>query len=271
MLSSLSLTSLTDASGRGDGPLPVAWQRPPGGRLVCAPGELHLWRHALASSPGGSDGNDEERGAAPWPLLSTDERERAARFHFARDRNNYVAARGGLRLILSRYTGLAPAELTFSYGAQGKPALVRTGTAPGLAFNLAHSGAYAVYAVGNARRVGIDVERIRPEVCTDELAAATFSPRELGALRALAATERPDRFFTLWTCKEAYVKARGEGLSIPLDSFDVVFGTGGGVRLDAGAGAEGEPWHLRAFRLSDGYPAALVHDGDRATCRFYDL
>jgi 4'-phosphopantetheinyl transferase len=231
---------------------------------MCAPDEIHLWRHDLQRHAGAIA--DEPERATLQSLLSVDERERAARFHFARDRNNYVAARGRLRLILARYTAIPPAELVFSYGARGKPALVHTGMAPGLTFNATHSGTYAVYAVGNGRQIGVDVERVRPEVEIGELAAANFSPKEQRALQALPVEERLERFFALWTCKEAYVKARGEGLFIPLDSFHVVFGADGNVRLQA---AEG-PWNLRTFNVAEGYPAAVVNEGGAVSCQFYE-
>jgi 4'-phosphopantetheinyl transferase len=240
-----------------------AWQRP-ANRLTCEPNELHLWRHDLRRYDATVD---ESEPGALWLSLSGDERARAARFHFARDRNSYVAARGGLRRVLSRYTEIPPADLAFSYGARGKPALVYSGIAPKLAFNVAHSGAYAVYAVGCRRQVGIDVERIRPEVAIEDLAAANFSPKERRALLALSRDERLRRFFALWTCKEAYVKARGEGLFIPLDSFHVVFGRDGSVRLEA----EDGPWYLQVFPAAEGYPAAVVTDGSVLSCRFYEL
>jgi 4'-phosphopantetheinyl transferase len=241
----------------------AAWQRP-ADRLICAPNELHLWRHDLRRYDATVD---ETEPGASWLSLSDDERARADRFHFARDRNNYIAARSGLRRLLSRYTAIPPAELAFRYGARGKPALVYSGIAPKLAFNVAHSGAYAVYAVGCGRQVGVDVEKIRPEVAIEDLAAANFSPKERGALLALSVDERLRRFFALWTCKEAYVKARGEGLFIPLDSFHVVFGLDGSVRLQA----EDGPWHLHVFTAAEEHPAAVVTDGAVLSWRFYEV
>jgi 4'-phosphopantetheinyl transferase len=242
--------------------------------FACVPGELHLWRLDLRQQDLWQQdlwqrdiAASGEQGGMFWPLLSQDERERAARFRFRKDRNNFVAARGGLRLVLSRYTGVPAAELVFSYGDRGKPALVNGGAVPGLAFNATHSGAYAVYAVGNGCHIGVDVERIRPDVHTDDLAVSNFSAKELGALRALPPGERAGRFFALWTCKEAYVKACGGGLFIPLDSFHVMFGADGGVRLEAADG----PWQLRTFSVNEGYPAAVAHDGGAASYRFYEL
>lgn len=237
---------------------------PAAGDQVCAPGECHLWRHDLRRY--GSTGNELEDRTL-WSLLSDDERERAARFHFSRDRNAYVAARSGLRRILSLYTAIAPADLVFTYGIRGKPALAHAGLAPGLSFNLAHSGAYAVYAIGNRRQIGVDVEKKRPDLAIDDLAAANFSPQERSVLQELPAEARLGRFFALWTCKEAYVKARGEGLHIPLDSFHVLFGADGDARLHAPDGR----WQLRLFAADEAHPVALVHDGEAARYRCHEL
>ena len=146
--------------------------------------------------------------------LSTDEWSRANRFAFQKDRDHFVAARGILRAILGHYLDEAPNRLRFSYNPFGRPALA--GEPEGLRFNVSHSHGRALIAVTGGRSVGVDVERIRPDVTYEQLARRFFSPREVAALLALPENLRRKAFFTCWTCKEAYVKARGEGLSIPL-------------------------------------------------------
>jgi 4'-phosphopantetheinyl transferase len=151
--------------------------------------------------------------------LSPDERARAARLAAGDVRRRFVASRAALRDILAAYVGASPAGLRFRYGPHGKPAL-----APPLEwlhFNLAHSQDLAVVAVAR-RPVGVDVERVRPLADGPlALAARTFAPGEVAALRAAPQSQQLDEFFRYWTCKEAYVKARGAGLSLPFDQFTV--------------------------------------------------
>lgn len=130
--------------------------------------EIHVWHADLARS-------DEER--VRWEAnLSPDEKERADRFHFVKDRNRFVVARGLLRELLGRYLRQAPASLEFSYGEYGKPSLSGENASSGLCFNLSHSSDLAVYAVARERNLGIDVERIRPEAASDRIAERFFSP-----------------------------------------------------------------------------------------------
>ncbi len=151
-------------------------------------------------------------------LLSTDERQRAERFHFERDRRRFVVGRGLLRTVLGRYLQVSPDCLQFRYGPQGKPALAGGN---GLHFNVSHSGELALYAVALEREVGVDIERIASLKEVDDLAERCFSERENIVLRSLPAERRQQAFYTCWTRKEAYLKATGKGLSLPLDQFDV--------------------------------------------------
>ncbi len=146
-----------------------------------------------------------------WPLLADAEQRRAGRFHLARDAHRFIVAHGALRAIMARYLGCEPAAVVFVTGPYGKPELASHAGA-GLRFNLTHSDALALCAVTRHGWVGVDVERIRPDLATDDIARAHFSAAEAEALSALAPPLRTDAFFACWTRREAYVKGRGEGL-----------------------------------------------------------
>jgi 4'-phosphopantetheinyl transferase len=208
-----------------------------------------------------------------WRLeqtLSSDERRRAERFRVRRHRNRFVAARGLLRDVLSRYLGSRPEHVSFSYGAQGKPALSSAADHAPLAFNLAHSGALALVAVTARGSVGVDVERIRTGVDCARIGAQFFSARENRTLRSLPRGLRDEAFFTCWTRKEAYVKARGCGLSLPLDAFDVSLAAGSAAQL-LGASTSADEirgWWFRDCSPGDGYVGAVAGDGpaERLRC-----
>jgi len=154
-------------------------------------------------------------------LLCAGEQARAARFALERDRNRYIAARSRLRRLLAERLGERPQAVELVYGKRGKPALAPRFAGTGLRFNLTHCDDVAVYAFTHEREVGVDVEAVRPLRDADDVAARFFSPQENLAYRSLPATERPQGFFNCWTRKEAFVKALGGGLHLPLDRFDV--------------------------------------------------
>ena len=168
------------------------------------PGIIHVWRGSLDLG--------QEAYRRFDSLLADDERARAARFHFPRDRARFVVGRGLLRALLGRYLAADPAHLRFRYSIHEKPALVGGGPS----FNLAHSGATALFAFSPSFEVGVDVELVRPEFEGDRIAERFFSPAEIEALQA-----RGVAFLACWTRKEAFLKARGDGLTLALDSFDV--------------------------------------------------
>ena len=150
-------------------------------------------------------------------MLSPAERARAERFVREADRWRFVISHGALRSILGDYLGLPAAALVFGSLGSGKPFLV---SAPEVHFNLSHSAEFAVVAVARTP-VGIDIEQIHPFEDESDIASRSFSTAECDALKSLTEAERLSAFFRCWTRKEAYVKARGDGLSIPLDSFSV--------------------------------------------------
>jgi len=176
-------------------------------------------------------------------VLSEDELERADRFRFERDRRRFVAARSVLRRMLARYVDTGPAAISFEYGQYGKPDV------PGapVSFNVSHSGSYALLAIGPRFELGVDVEVLDVARADDLLVAKQFfSLREIETLRAHAPSARPRAFLRCWTRKEAFVKARGDGLSLPLHDFDVGFGVGEPPALLRTAWSRDEPqeWTL---------------------------
>jgi 4'-phosphopantetheinyl transferase len=162
---------------------------------------IHLWTIRL---------DEADRSGAP---LSTDERDRAARFRFDADRRRFVSARAAVRSILADYLGLPPGSVVFTTGPWGKPMLDPARHGPALRFNLSHSHELALVVVARDRDVGIDVERQRVLPDLERIVARFFSAAERAALERLSADHRPDVFFRLWTLKEAYLKASGDGFS----------------------------------------------------------
>ena len=224
--------------------------RPGPARLVLDVNHVDVWRADLELGP--------PELYRLQKTLSPDELDRAARFYFPKDQQRFIAARGVLRDTLARYLGRPPAELHFSYASFGKPSLASDCAADALRFNVSHSGGIALYAVALQREVGIDLERIEPKFAGDEIAERFFSRNEVAKLRSLPASARLHAFFNCWTRKEAYVKARGAGLQIPLESFDV------SLAPDEQAAflSDGEfGWSLRALLLDPDYAAAIAVEG----------
>jgi 4'-phosphopantetheinyl transferase len=164
---------------------------------------------------------DGERPSTYQPLLSTDERERAGHFHFERDRHRYIVGRGRLRQLLGQYLDLPPQKITFAYTDHGKPYLPPQPGQPDLRFNISHSQQFAVLAFAWGRRLGVDVEVIRPLTDIADLVRRFFAPAEVAAWETVLPEQQADAFFCGWTRKEAFIKAIGDGLSYPLDQFVV--------------------------------------------------
>ena len=227
----------------------------PGAVPALGPADVHVWKTALDVAPPAV--------ARLSRSLSQDERGRAERFHFERDRVRFTVARGALRALLGRYLGVAPAALRFDYGAHGKPALAAPVAGPSgwdLRFNVSHSAGVALYAVARGREVGVDVEGHRADFATAEIAERFFSPAERRALAALPPERRCEAFFACWARKEAYIKARGLGLSLALDGFDVSLVPGEPAALLATRDdpLERDRWSLRALDPGPGLAGAVV-------------
>ncbi|MDX1664166.1 MAG: 4'-phosphopantetheinyl transferase superfamily protein [Candidatus Promineifilaceae bacterium] len=192
--------------------------------------------------------------------LSPDEQQRAARFYFERHRQRFVAGRGLLRHLLAHYLELDPKKLVFAYNDFGRPSLHLPSREPPLHFNVAHSGALVLYAFSAARAVGVDVERVDPGVDYVEIAQRFFAPRERQALAELSGGIQAVAFFKGWTRKEAFIKAQGMGLSLPLDSFEVSLAPGEPARLihTEDDDQEAQQWSLWDLAPAPGYAGALA-------------
>jgi len=238
-----------------------AWLAPPRD-LPLQRGEVHVWRLFLEPPPAAL--------ARILASLAPDERERAESFVFERDRVRFVAARGALRAILGSYLGISAGAVRFRYGARGKPALAGTGAAEAIEFNLSHSDTLGLAAFAVGARLGVDLERLRAVDDADGIAERFFSPRERAEYGSLEAHERVIGFFNCWTRKEAYVKAVGDGLAIPLDAFDVSLAPGDDPRLISIAGAPASAWTLYALLPARDYAAALAVEGSGWQIRRWD-
>lgn len=216
--------------------------------------EVHVWRASLVRA--------DSQFAALTHLLSSEERDRAGKFHFEADRKRCVLARGLSRLLLGRCLGQRPEQVQFQYNAFGKPILAG-GLHPSVRFNVSHSGDLVLIALTRDRAIGVDVEYMRMDLATEEIAARFFSAVECSALATVTPALWSAAFFACWTRKEAYLKARGDGLSLPLAAFDVSLLPDDEVRLLATRhdSTDVHRWTLRALEAGDGYQAALAVEG----------
>jgi len=222
--------------------------------------EVHVWRAQLELPPSQVK---RLRG-----ILTDDEVDRANRFSFEIDRQRFIAARGTLRSILSRYITIDPGHLRFYYNQYGKPFLDPEFSSYLLNFNLSHSGSMALYAITRNMEIGVDVERVHSDFAYEEIAKRFFSANEVSILRVIPTEKKLEAFYTCWTRKEAYAKAHGKGLSLPLDSFDVSFAPWEPPMLSI---TKDEPqdrslWTLLDLKPGLGYVGALAVKG--IGCRF---
>jgi 4'-phosphopantetheinyl transferase len=223
--------------------------------LSFEPDEIHLWRAELLLPA--------REVEALRTLLDPGELERASRFRFPRDRNAFIAGRGILRELLSRYVGRPPGALAFTYGPEGKPQL----PVDAACFNVAHSGGRALYVVARGREVGVDLEEIRSDSDWEQIASRFFTGSEVAALAALETAERELEFFRIWTRKEAYIKGRGRGLSIPLNRFSVLGSSSGRDGSRGEEETEFRRWELRDVDAGAGFAAAVAVRGEGWTLR----
>jgi len=234
--------------------LELSWQTAPE-PITLPPQEVHVWRADLEV--------DSIALLRLRETLSADEQARAERFYAPVDRARYIAGRGILRALLARYLGTRAGDLRFGGNAHGKPALAPGSGSGDLRFNLAHSHRRALFAFALRREVGVDLEYVRPSRTDDRLAERCFSPQEVTVLRALPESVRPEAFFHCWTRKEAYLKARGEGLGTGLTSFTVSLAPGHltDLLITSDDCLEAGRWSLRALAPGDGYVAAIAAEG----------
>jgi 4'-phosphopantetheinyl transferase len=215
------------------------------------PGEVHVWFARLDRTPA--------RIARMRTILNADEIARADRFLMEVHRNRFIAARALLRDLLAGYLGRPPEAIAFAYNEWGKPTLAPGFSALDVRFNLSHSQSLAIYAFALGRDVGVDIEMIRAEVAKESVAENFFSSWEVQTLRALPREHQAQAFFNCWTRKEAYVKARGQGLSIVLSSFDVSLAPGEEAKILRGDDCRG--WSLVSFEPDRYCVAALATQG----------
>ena len=225
---------------------PAAWSPAPQ-RLILAPAEIHLWRARCNEGP---------EPLHYLKLLSPEEKKRAGRFAIDGARRDFVVSRGMLRELLAAYLNTRPRDIVLRYGAHGKPSVSQNGAESTVRFNVSHSRGFALFAFGLEAEIGVDVERIRTEFPGREIAERFFSEQEVAALGELPPEQSSEAFFRCWTRKEAYVKARGGGLQIPLRSFSV------GLDEDQQIVDErGKEWSIYPFEPETGFAAAVAAEG----------
>ena len=217
-------------------------------------GQIHIWSFPTKVSP--------HVVAAFERAIVPEERHRARRFRFDHLYASFVVAHGALRHLLGHYIKCNPTEVSFVYGMKGKPALAFPSS---IQFNMTHSGDLAVIALTLRREIGVDLEQIRPMSDMQQIADRFFCPEEASEVMSAPETERERAFFRCWTRKEAYIKATGDGLSAPLNSFRVT------VHPDVPARfvhvqqsvTEAETWTLHDLQVAAGYAAALAYRDQR--------
>jgi 4'-phosphopantetheinyl transferase len=236
----------------------------PGALPALEPGRLDVWRVRLDDPEG--------RTERLVDTLSTDERERAGRFYFDRERDRYLVGRAALRNILGRYTGRPAAEVRFTYNGFGKPHLVAEGPGPAMAFNLSHAAGLALVGVAQGCAVGIDVEGRDRAVDIAALAERFFTPGEARTILATDGDTCRQAFFNAWTRKEALLKAKGIGVTYGLSTFEVSVTPGEPARV---LGVNGDPeggreWTLVDVDPGEGYVAAAAVRGSVAQVGCWD-
>lgn len=239
----------------------ISWDTP-AANLTIPPSEVHIWRAGLEFP--------EQLLEKLASTLSPDERVRASNFRFRRHRNRFVAGRGIIRSLLGRYLGCDPAEIRFDYGSYGKPKVDSPKRDVRLHFNVAHSDDLALFALSLGRRIGVDIERKRRIAEIPQLVSRNFSARESAAWRSLPHGEQLLAFFNCWVRKEAFIKAIGEGLSHPLQEFDVSVSPGEKAELLAISGDVelAKKWSLLEIDAAPDFAAAAVVEGSGWQPRF---
>jgi 4'-phosphopantetheinyl transferase len=228
--------------------------------LALGPGEIHVWAIRLDPEPA----EVERLGRC----LAADEWERAHRFRFDKHRRQYVVGRGALRTLLAGYLRgrglqLRPEAVRFRYGPRGKPFLEPPQDAGGLEFNLSNSDELALAAFVLGREIGVDVEFLRPMPDCEQISERFFSASERQVLREIPGPRKEETFFNCWTRKEAYLKAVGEGLAAPLDSFDVTLAPDDPPRMLTleGDAARAARWFFHHLVPAESYVGAVAIEG----------
>jgi 4'-phosphopantetheinyl transferase len=238
--------------------------RSPSPGLSLGPGEAHVWAVRLDPAP--------ERVEQLGRSLSEDEWARANRFRFEKHRRQYVVGRGALRTLLAAYTGTRPELIRFHYGPRGKPFL-ESPAAGDLQFNLSNSDELALVGFVRGPEIGVDVEYLKPMPDCEQISERFFSESERQVLRGIPFPLKEEAFFNCWTRKEAYLKAVGEGLAAPLDSFDVTLAPGEPPRMLTlkGDAERASRWFFHHFRPAPDYVGALAIEGGQWDVKTWEL
>jgi len=228
-------------------------------------GEVHVWRCPVSLST---------KRAGGWvQILSSDERIRAARFVFKKDRVQFIVARAFLRVLLGRYLHRLPEAIRFTYGENGKPGLPAHASDGPFGFNIAHAGDWIVCAVAPSSQIGVDIECAHRGLDVSSLGDSILSDGEQEALRSLPIGERITSFLACWTRKEAYLKSMGLGLQVPLDTFEVSVRPSERPRIVSIDGNQdrAEHWFLEEFSPTERYAGAVVIRGSGWRVIYHDF
>ena len=233
----------------------LSWNTPPT-QLLLSTRDVHIWR-AVIDLP--SKSVEEIEGS-----LSIDEKMKAQHFRFKRDKSRFIATRGILRLILGCYLGAEPSAIRFCYEKSGKPRLQNAFAKTGIQFNLSHSKGLALYIFSHGHEVGVDIEHMREISEMEQIAEQFFSVRDRVFFGALPRSEKREAFFNLWTRKEAFVKATGDGLSYHLGSFNASVAPGKSLELSRmlGVAEEASTWSIGDVRPAEEFAGAFVVEGE---------
>ena len=248
MQTSVSLSDLAAAGkqvGAADGTLSAVLNR-----IMLPEPEIEVWLARLDL--------DADQAGYCASLLSRDERLRADRFHFERGRRRFTVARGILRILLGTHLKMQPAAIAFGYSKNGKPFVA--GRATQIHFNVSHAEERALYAISKRCAVGVDIEYLNRDIDCGRLAERFFTPGERAALQLIPEIDRKQAFFACWTRKEAVVKATGDGLSLPLDQFEVTIAPGAAPRVVSFVAAmpHAADWTLYAVDSGSDYIATVA-------------
>lgn len=222
--------------------------------LPLASDEIHLWLAFYEEVA------DETLHAKYRAVMTEAERAQETRFYFARDRRRYLVTRALVRTLLSRYVPIHPRDWEFTLNAYGRPEIANAAAREAqLTFNISHTHSLIVVGVTRGRAIGVDVENVVDREAAIGVANRFFAPAEVAALNVTPAAEQPYRFFEYWTFKESYIKARGMGLSLPLDRFSFSFRDAQSVELATEPGLDDDPrrWRFRQYRPSPEYLVAV--------------
>lgn len=232
--------------------------------LALGPGEIHVWAVRLDPAP--------ERVEQLGRSLAQDEWDRANRFRFEKHRRQYVVGRGALRTLLAAYTGTRPELVRFRYGPRGKPFLASPESRD-LQFNLSNSDELALAGFALGPEIGVDVEYLKRMADCEQISERFFSESERKVLRNIPFPAKEEAFFNCWTRKEAYLKAVGEGLAAPLDSFDVTLAPGEPPRMLTleGDAERAARWFFQHFRPAPDYVGALAIEGGEWEVKTWEL